>query len=77
MTRLEELTRKLIVRLEGPLLWAKNDLENDYPPEELFDISLYKDLIQSQNLIKELEVELNKLSEKDLIIGKFKQKKLF
>lgn len=77
MTELEKLTRQLITRINDPLIWMKSELENDYHPDELYDIGLYRDTIQSQGIIKQIKEELGKLTEKEGSSSKFKQKKLF
>ena len=64
MSQIEANTRKLIAKSKPVLQYVKGELENDYSPDQLFEIGMYTDVIESLRLIDELEKELNDLSEK-------------
>ena len=70
---IESKTRKLLVLLEGPLKYIKDDFEGHEWQDSLF----YKDIIEAMNLRQELIEELKKEWDSKYSSHKFKQQKLY
>jgi hypothetical protein len=77
MTRLEELTRRLISRIDDPLEYALEQYNKEVPDSQRYEDQKYRDIISCKLIVREIRIELDEMSNKEGSSKKFKQKKLF